>query len=232
MTAFNIKEFLPDETDQFYLDFGNLDFQKLNISLYEVGGVIHLDDNELKLKKIHCEIPGQVDYHTKYFFKNSIHKENIAKAVGIKKGDARPVLIDLTAGLLGDSILLSLYCEKITGYERHPLIYALSKSALLANPMNIELIYGEYNNKGQTLFYDPMYNDPNKKTAPKKEMQLFRKLIGSDSDCSGFVNKLEFQRLVIKRPIKSEMILIGPSMQYKGKSTRYDVYLTPLINKE
>ena len=127
------------------------------------------------------------------------------------------------------SSLMSFFADKVIGHERNPVIFLLLVDAALNFcPDNVELHYGEviHSESYDTYFYDPMYDDHNKKAAPKKEMMIFRQLVGADEDCVNFAVKLkEFKkRLVIKRSIKAKQLLPNVHHDIRGKSTRYDVY--------
>ena len=80
-----------------------------------------------------------------------------------------------------------------------------------------------------TVYFDPMFEDANDKASPKKEMRIFRNLVGSDEDAIKVLEKamdLGPKRLVVKRPRLSQELGKKPSVQYIGKSTRYDVYFS------
>ncbi len=187
---------------------------------------------------IGIEIDKIIRKHEDYLKKSSVHKELLARALGVK-GTFRPKVLDLTAGLLGDSLLmLSFGCE-VWAVERHPVIRFLIQSALqnathekLKNFHFIEsdaqTVLSE-NLSVETLFFDPMFEDINEKASPKKEMRIFRNLIGKDQDAMGVLRKgLEkgVKRVVVKRPRLSQELGAKPSVQYVGKSTRYDVYFS------
>lgn len=79
------------------------------------------------------------------------------------------------------------------------------------------------------IYFDPMFEDPNKQASPRKEMRIFRSLIGKDQDAETVFKKarsLRPKRLVIKRPRHSQIMVEKPSVEYMGKSTRYDVYFS------
>jgi 16S rRNA (guanine1516-N2)-methyltransferase len=80
-----------------------------------------------------------------------------------------------------------------------------------------------------TVFFDPMFEDANEKASPKKEMRIFRGLVGKDQDAEQvFLEALATRpkRLVVKRPRHSAHLGLPPATEYIGKSTRYDVYFS------
>jgi hypothetical protein len=176
--------------------------------------------------------------HEEFFKKSSIHKELLARAVGVK-GANRPKVLDLTAGLLGDSLLmLSFGCE-VWAVERHPVVRFLIQTALHNSThkslLNLHFIESDAltvlseNPAVDTVYFDPMFEDANDKASPKKEMRIFRSLVGSDEDAIKVLKIAENirpKRLVVKRPRLSQELGKKPSVQYIGKSTRYDVYFS------
>ncbi|HXH75245.1 MAG TPA: class I SAM-dependent methyltransferase [Bacteriovoracaceae bacterium] len=188
-------------------------------------------------RPIGIEIDQELERHIMYFKKSSLHRELLARAIGIK-GGVRPKVMDLTAGLLGDSLLfLSMGCEVIA-IERHPVIAFLIRSALVKakHPYLQKFIFNEgeaseilkSRPEVDVLFFDPMFEDANQKSLPRKEMRIFRGLVGEDLDSRevfNFAHSLEVRRLVVKRPRLSVTVIPGNPLQYIGKATRYDVYL-------
>src|SRR5690606_31007992 len=89
------------------------------------------------------------------------------------------------------------------------------------------LKYPEFLGQFDCVFFDPMFQKPSDKTAPKKAMQVFRQWVGPDVDAIDVAKKLQkhSRRLVVKRANKASQILPNASMSFTGKSTTYDVYL-------
>ncbi|EQC44391.1 class I SAM-dependent methyltransferase [Bacteriovorax sp. Seq25_V] len=176
--------------------------------------------------------------------KYAITKEPLAKALGIKGGSER-VVCDCSLGTGKDAMLILSFGAKIIAFERNPLVFMLALDALrraknhteLCTYFNkIELRYGVAANnfseleKVETFYFDPMYPEKKKSSSlPRKEMQVFKKVVGADDD---FQLQLESlcktgKKVVLKRPLKSEVIL-RPSASFPGKTTRYDLYFMPL----
>lgn len=203
-----------------------------------MNGQLWLHSDETRERPIGIEIDRELKRHEEYFKRSSIHKELLARAIGIK-GSHRPRILDLTGGMLGDTLLfLSFGCEVIT-LERHPLIRLLIESALKNAHHNSlsrftfipqdALMYLSREFIPEVIYFDPMFEDANEKANPKKEMRIFRNLVGKDQDAGAvFQRALEAgaRRLVVKRPRLSQNLGDKPDIVYEGKSTRYDVYLS------
>ena len=168
----------------------------------------------------------------------------IAKAVGVQPG-VRPQVLDATAGLGRDAfVLASLGCT-MTLIERQPLIAALLEDGLararqstevapIAAQMRLlqgnamELLSAWSDEAPQVIYLDPMFPHRDKSALVKKEMRLFRPLVGDDLDAPALLAAalaLASHRVVVKRPRKAPCIEgAKPSYVLEGKSSRYDIY--------
>ena len=209
-----------------------------NLTFEWIDGQFWLHSDLPKERPIGIAIDAELDRHEVYFRKAGLKTELLARAVGLK-GAFRPRILDLTAGLLGDSLLfLSFGCE-VWVVERHPVIRFLIQSAMqnARNPRlsqlhfisdEAEVVLREPP-RVDTVFFDPMFEDANEKASPKKEMRIFRGLVGKDQDAEQvFLEALATRpkRLVVKRPRHSAHLGLPPATEYIGKSTRYDVYFS------
>jgi 16S rRNA (guanine1516-N2)-methyltransferase len=202
-----------------------------------INGQYYLHSDIPKEKPISIKIDEELTRHEAYFKRSSIQKELLARAIGVK-GAYRPEVVDLTAGLLGDSLLFLSFGCNVRAIERNPIVAFLIESAL-ANSQHPFLERFKFermsaqefleNNTGEILYFDPMFEDENEKTAPRKEMRIFRTLIGEDADAKEIFKKAlvkNQRRVVVKRPKLSQKLGEEKPLQYVGKSTRYDVYLS------
>lgn len=170
----------------------------------------------------------------------------IAKAVGIQPG-VRPTVLDATAGLGRDAfVLASLGCE-VTLIERHPLIAALLEDGLsrargnaVVGPIvaRMRLLPGNaielmraWEGEGeapQVIYLDPMFPHRDKSALVKKEMRLFRPLVGDDDDAPALLEAalaLASHRVVVKRPRKAPAVGgMMPGYALEGNSSRFDIY--------
>jgi len=168
----------------------------------------------------------------------------IAKAVGIQPG-VRPALLDATAGLGRDAFLFAQLGCQVTLIERHPLVGALLADGLaraLGDPEvgpivqrmdlrlgnAIDLMRNWSAEPPQVIYLDPMFPHRDKSSLVKKEMRVFRPLVGSDDDAAQLLEAalaLATHRVVVKRPRKAPGIEGAPSgYVLEGKSSRYDIY--------
>jgi len=206
---------------------------------------IDLESMRIKLISEHANpiflnVHSELEYHKRFWYHQSVHKQPLAKALGIKKGIEGINIVDATAGMLGDTLLIQSFCieqqnkHRVIAVERHPVAAALSLNALKSENLDIPFYYGDIakvdlSSEGQmdVVYFDPMYKEINSKTKPKKEMLIFRDVIGSDLDAIDVATYLveNYPRVVLKRSIKAQPAIAKPNIQYNGKSTAYDVYL-------
>ncbi|HEX8595904.1 MAG TPA: class I SAM-dependent methyltransferase [Pseudomonas sp.] len=226
--------------------------RRLDLPLQDADAdfALQVTDDGLQLQQLSNDAPGpvRVDFvegavaHRRLFGGGS--GQMIAKAVGIQPG-VRPRVLDATAGLGKDAfVLASLGCE-MSLIERQPIIAALLEDGLLRGRQDrevgsiigqmrlltgnsIELIRGWEGEPPQVIYLDPMFPHREKTALVKKEMRLFRPLVGDDMDAPALLEAalaLATHRVVVKRPRKAPCI-DGPKPGYAldGKSSRYDIY--------
>lgn len=182
---------------------------------------------------IFIDIDKKLQYHKKFFYKNSVYKQPLARALGIKKDKSPSKVLDATAGLLGDTLLIHSFGVQVEAMERNPLVSLLIVNALKNCESKIEIPFHfqsamDLADAYPVIFFDPMYGGKNTKASPKKEMQVFRSFVGEDLDRISVAKHLRqyCDRLVIKRSVKASPLLKNPNMSFGSKSTCYDVYLS------
>lgn len=225
--------------------------QRLGLAVGAQGDfAMQVSAQGLQLQELGDNVPGpvRVDFvegalaHRRQFGGGS--GQMIAKAVGIQPG-IRPRLLDATAGLGRDAfVLASLGCE-VSLIERQPLIAALLEDGLRRGALDAEvapivarmqLLQGDaialmqawQQEVPEVIHLDPMFPHRDKSALVKKEMRLFRPLVGDDLDAPALLEaalSLASHRVVVKRPRKAPCIE-GPKPGYSldGKSSRYDIY--------
>lgn len=170
----------------------------------------------------------------------------VAKAVGIKKGFI-PDVVDATAGLGRDSFVLAQLGCQVRMIERSPVVAALLRDGMARGQHDAEvtgiiarmslavadarewLLALADEQRPAVVYIDPMHPERTKSAEVKKEMKLFRQLVGGDEDDAELLQaalKAARKRVVVKRPRKAEAIAgLKPSLVMEGKSTRFDIYL-------
>jgi 16S rRNA (guanine1516-N2)-methyltransferase len=178
-------------------------------------------------------------------------QQPIARALGLKKG-ITPHVIDATTGFGRDAfVLASLGCH-VHMLERHPVIHALLEDGLRRLALSADTTSPLVNalrlshtdarewlsstaEPVDTVYLDPMYPHRTKSALVKKEMRVLRQLVGDDLDVAVLLDtalRTARQRVVVKRPKSAPVIgAVTPSYCVESKNTRYDVYLTGLLEK-
>lgn len=175
-------------------------------------------------------------------------KELLAKAVGIK-GPYKPTIIDATAGLGRDSLILAYLGCQVLMIERSKKIFErlektleqLSQDLDLHQKMQLQLIHSDAidylsqlkpTDYPDVIYLDPMFPERRKSALVKKEMRLLRDIVGEDPDAPALLAialKRAKKRVVVKRPRLAPVLGDQePSFVIKGKSQRLDVYLCNL----
>ncbi|MCM2681063.1 class I SAM-dependent methyltransferase [Echinimonas agarilytica] len=168
----------------------------------------------------------------------------IAKACGLKSGQT-PSIIDATAGLGRDAMVLASLGCRVSLIERSPVVAALLfdgyRRALENEDIGdwvsarVALYHGHALDVLKRLechdvvYLDPMYPHRQKSAQVKKEMRVFQGVVGSDADADALLDvalSKATKRVVVKRPDYAEP-LAGkpPHHQIKTKKNRFDVYM-------
>ncbi len=222
--------------------------------LVEAGLMLRLAAERLELVQLGPDAPGPVyvDFvegamgHRRRF--GGGRGQLVAKAVGVKK-DKIPTVIDATAGLGRDAFVLAKLGCQVQMIERSPVVAELladgmrraehddevreiiARMRLAVADARQYLSELDEAERPDVVYVDPMHPERTKAAAVKKEMQLFRALVGADEDDAALLQAAlgaARKRVVVKRPRKSEAIPgPKPSLVYEGKSTRFDVYMIP-----
>lgn len=175
--------------------------------------------------------------------------EMLVKAVMGRSKDKLSVL-DATAGLGRDSMIMAASGLSVLALERHPLIYSLLTDAwdraktcaeIVDQPVDFAIQFGDAavymqncteQQRPDVIYLDPMFPENTRSTAlVKKEMRIFRRIAGDDMDADDLLAlalNVARKRVVVKRHRKAP-VLAGrsPSHQVTGKSSRFDVYAVP-----
>lgn len=177
--------------------------------------------------------------------KSLVRNELIARAVGIK-GDYLPSIIDATAGLGSDALILAHFGCQVKMIERSPIIWALLEDGLnrahqsapewlpqlslfCADAKHFLQMEAKNNRFVDVIYLDPMFPKRSKSALVKKEMRILKDIVGPDEDAEELFNlakQYARKRVVVKRPRLAKTLTSQiPSIVYKGKACRFDVYL-------
>ena len=173
-----------------------------------------------------------------------LKQQLLGKALGLKAHRNQRIL-DATTGLGTDAFLMAASGCEVTAFERSPLVFALLEDALLraqraggsfaAIANRLTLQQGDFLNvdaqqhQYDTVYLDPMFPAGRRKASAKKAMALLQQLLPpEDSQEQLLIQGLAcaVKRVVVKRGRRSPPLAARePSMQIKGSTNRFDVYL-------
>ena len=173
-------------------------------------------------------------------------RQPLALAVGLKK--RKPTVFDATAGLGRDALLLACLGCTVTAVERSPILGVMLRDALYRaaeSPQLGEIIQHRLTllvgdavdvltrpsepDAPEVVYLDPMFPPKSKSALPKKEMRILRRLVGDDRDCAPLFDaarRAAHNRVVVKRHPHAPPLAPDPTLTFKSKLARYDVYLT------
>ena len=179
-----------------------------------------------------------------------LSSELLVKAAKIRNRASSPsgqhVVLDATAGLGEDSVLLAAAGHQVIMYEKDPVIAALLRDAMaraagvpeLAPVMtrmrlheedSIDAMHNLPCGAADIVYLDPMFPERQKKSLVGKKFQLLHHL---ESPCEReeelLMAALRIQpaRIIIKRPSKGAYLAgVKPDYSLEGKAVRYDIIL-------
>ncbi|MEK6749661.1 MAG: class I SAM-dependent methyltransferase [Pseudomonadota bacterium] len=177
-------------------------------------------------------------------------RQPLARAIGIKDA-TRPHVLDCTAGLGRDAMVLANLGCTVTLVERSPIIAALLEDGLrraLANPATADLAARMHLHGGceavaymqalapqdypDVVYLDPMYPHREKSALVKKDMRALRAVVGDDMDapnCLHWAMRIARRRVVVKRPKGAPTLdATPPQASIHSDNTRYDLYFAAI----
>ena len=167
--------------------------------------------------------------------KNRVSSSNLLiKALGKKTN----VVADLTAGLGVDALTIAATGRTVFCIERCPPVALLLFDGIsrcedvVSKFMNLYFYdsnswLGEYSGKLDAIYIDTMFSNKKKTAKSSKQMQILRKLAGTDQDAESLLTNALNQnvtRVIVKKSANAALPAIKPIAQYKGKSIRFDVF--------
>jgi 16S rRNA (guanine1516-N2)-methyltransferase len=186
-------------------------------------------------------VAGQAAHRRRY---GGGRGQPLARAAGLK-GGRTPAVLDATAGMGRDAFVLAVLGCHVTLLERSPVVGALledglararrdPKTAPVAARMRLHggdaaAFLAGLAERPEVVYLDPMYPHRGESALPKKEMRLFRALVGDDRDAPALLEAARRRargRVVVKRPRAAEPLAgPAPDLSVMSKNTRFDVYL-------
>jgi 16S rRNA (guanine1516-N2)-methyltransferase len=225
-TRWNFHLLKPGETSR----------QPTVLMLTPAGLQLELPNSEFKPIQIDF-VSGRLGYRQQH-----LQHELLIKACGPTKPVGRTI-VDLTAGLGRDALLLAAAGHHVLMLERSPIIAALLEDALTRLgqhelELDLKLQFSDASQwlasltddqRPDVIYCDPMHPSRSKSALVKKEMRVIRDLVGEDDDADSLLPlalNAAKQRVVVKRPrLAPPLAGIKPHHQVVGKSSRFDVYL-------
>lgn len=177
---------------------------------------------------------------------SNLQREFLVKASRIK-GVEHPVLIDATAGMGEDSMILAAAGFEVYLFEQDHVIAALLKDALrraadipdlseavsrmhFTEGNSIELMAG-LGIEPDVVLLDPMFPARQKSALVKRKFQLLQQLekpCTDERDLLDAALNMKPRRVVIKRPLKGPYLAdVKPGYSINGKAIRYDCIVIP-----
>ncbi|MGN7614170.1 class I SAM-dependent methyltransferase [Magnetococcales bacterium HHB-1] len=182
-------------------------------------------------------------YHALHHDKKTLYRALVGKR------EQHPHILDATAGLGRDGFLLAASGASVTMLERSPMTAWLladglkraAKDPLYRSwlPERLQLFGGdatdllvrpEWVKKFSAVYLDPMFPERKKSAHVQKAMRFLKMASGEDQDRLSLLRLAcdsVIPRVVIKRPLHDHTMDLRhqPTYQWKGKSTRFDVYI-------
>ncbi len=176
-------------------------------------------------------------------------RDPLARAIGLRPGRRRPRVLDATAGLGRDALILAGLGADVELRERHPVLWALLEDALVrarsadspvaeATTRTRLLPWGDtrietwpqeaHDGAPRIIYLDPMHTPRGGAALVKKEMRIVRDLVGDDLDQAELLAWALAQpvhRVVVKRAAGNPAISAYPPDQAIPAGTvRFDIY--------
>lgn len=163
-------------------------------------------------------------------------RQLLGRAVGLHQRSGLRIL-DATAGLGRDAMLLASLGAEVDACERHDQVYerlcataarlpARARGRLrLHHADSLQLMTGQ---QWDVVYLDPMYTPTGKAALPQAAAQQLRALVGADDDADALLAPARAaaqRRVVVKRALRAPVLAAtSPMEQLRGNSVRFDIY--------
>lgn len=218
------------------------------------GFLLFYDDACLSLQQNDQNASGPLcvdfeDASLAYRQRYSKQPEAILKALGAKHGESLQI-VDATAGWGLDAFLLASAGHRVDLFERSAILHALLQDGLrraaasadqslgvIVSRMTLHLgdsslkLQAWVDSHPDVIYLDPMFPERSKSAKVKKNMYLLQQMLHEELPTETLLRDaltLARRRVVVKRPAHAGFLEdIKPSFQLTGKSSRFDIYITP-----
>lgn len=211
--------------------------------ILEIGDSIQLQDqHHPNFKPLIVDfLHGTVNHRLKY---GGGKQQDLSKAVGLhRKNDL--TILDSTAGLGQDAMVLASLGANVIALERHPLLYLLLQDGLTRAATQLPemtkriqlfhqdaLGFLQQTNKlanVDVIYLDPMFPPRQKSAQVKANMQLLHDIAGQDVDKNALLSaalNTSIKRIVLKQPRHAPLLTAHqPTHQVIAKSCRWDIFI-------
>jgi len=169
------------------------------------------------------------------------HETHLKKAIG--KTDQPLRILDATAGLLGDSMIMLALGHSVTAYEQSKILYTMLDNELNhlaetdSNLLNFQLINSNVcetkfsEESFDVIYFDPMYPEDRASSARRSDLKKINSILEIEGLASEpestftYLRNIPSTKLIVKRPLKADAFEGSINYQITGKSVRFDIYL-------
>ena len=169
------------------------------------------------------------------------HESLIKKAIG--KNRTKLKIFDATAGSLMDTIIFLKLGHEVVACEQSKILikllsdgivrareeYSFFENLTLINEDSANII--ELHKDSDIFYFDPMFNKTKRNLKRSGTLQkisnilIHEKLQDTSKDIFSSIQKSNFKKIIVKRPINSKPLDEKINYQVKGKSIRFDIYI-------
>jgi 16S rRNA (guanine1516-N2)-methyltransferase len=169
------------------------------------------------------------------------HETHLKKAIG--KTDQPLRILDATAGLLRDSMIMLALGHSVTAYEQSKILYTMLNNELNqlsetdSNLLNFQLINSNVcetkfsEESFDVIYFDPMYPEDRASSARRSDLKKINSILEIEGLASEpestftYLRNIPSTKLIVKRPLKADAFEGSINYQITGKSVRFDIYL-------
>ena len=169
------------------------------------------------------------------------HESLIKKAIG--KNKVKLKIFDATAGSLIDTIIFLKLGHKVVACEQSKILIKLLNDAIqrareeygffenltLINEDSANVI--ELHQDSDIFYFDPMFNKTKRNLKRSGVLQKISHILNGEKleDTSKrifkYMQKSNYKKIIVKRPINSQPLDEKINYQVKGKAIRFDIYI-------